>query len=308
MGDSPLKGRELFEYLQNLITESSNPQSENLDRMPIPEILELINTEDASVALAVRQELPQIARAVELVYHALKSGGRLIYIGAGTSGRLGVLDAAECPPTFGTDPAKIVGLIAGGPPTLIRSAEGVEDDIDAGRKDILNLEVGPGDVVMGLTSSRRTPYVMAGLDRAGESGAGTILLCCNPPDENVNKCDILIAPIVGPEVLAGSTRMKAALAEKMVLTMLTTTVMVRLGKIFRNMMVDLQATSQKLIERSKRVIMTAVQCDYDEAGRLLAEADGHVKTAIVMALRGCDAAAARKLLAKSDGFIYRIID
>lgn len=308
MSDLPSRGRELFEYLQNLVTESSNPRSETLDRMPTIEILELINAEDATVALAVRKEIPQIAKAVELVYEKLRSGGRLIYMGAGTSGRLGVLDAAECPPTFGTDPAKIVGLIAGGAPTLIRSAEGVEDDLSAGKNDILNLKIGRGDIVMGLTSSKRTPYVMAGLDKAMELGARTILLCCNPPDEIANKYDVLIVPVVGPEVLSGSTRMKAALAEKMVLTMLTTTVMVRLGKIYKNMMVDLQATSQKLIERSKRVIMTAASCDYEEAGRLLANAEGHVKTAIVMALRGCDAPAARQLLAENEGFIYRIID
>lgn len=306
MVQPPLKGRELFEYLQNLVTESLNPESENLDQMAVSEILELINSEDATVALAVRKEIPHIARAVEMVHKALSKGGRLIYIGAGTSGRLGILDAAECPPTFGTDPEMIIGLIAGGAPTLIRSAEGVEDDIEAGERAIANLNVGVHDVVMGLTTSKRTPYVISGLNQAKKAGAMTILLCCNPADENMAEYDLLITPVVGPEVLSGSTRMKAALAEKMVLTMLTTTVMVKLGKIYKNMMVDLQATSQKLVERSKRVIMTAVNCDYDEAGRLLTNAGGHVKTAIVMALCKCDIDTAKRLLDDNNGFIYKV--
>ena len=309
MKQTPLKGRKLFEYLKKLVTESSNPQSINLDRLSTSEILELINNEDAAVALIVRQQIPQIARAVELVSKAFSEGGRLIYIGAGTSGRLGVLDAAECPPTFGISPEQIVGLIAGGPPTLIRSAEGIEDDIQAGALDIDKIDVVSKDVVMGLTASRRTPYVIAGLNRASEKGAGTILLCCNPsPDDDDNDFDILITPVVGPEVLAGSTRMKSALAEKMILTMITTTVMVKLGKVYKNMMVDLQATSEKLVERSKHTIVEAVDCDYQTAGEFLEKAGGHVKTAIVMAKLGCDIDTARKLLKESGGFIYKAIE
>jgi len=308
MNDLPVKGRRLFEYLQNLVTEASNPKSIDLDRLAISEILELINAEDATVAIAVHSQIPQIARAVEIVYEALAAGGRLIYMGAGTSGRLGVLDAAECPPTFGIEPGNIIGLIAGGPPTLIRSAEGIEDDMGAGEKDINNLEVDSKDVVMGLTTSSRTPYVIAGLNKAKKRGAKTIFLCCNPADDFINKYDLSIIPIVGPEVLSGSTRMKSALAEKMVLTMLTTTVMVKLGKVYKNMMVDLQATSQKLMERSKRVIMKVVGCDYQSAGKYLMAADGHVKSAIVMARLRCDLKTARQLLDKNQGHVYKAIE
>jgi N-acetylmuramic acid 6-phosphate etherase len=308
MGLPPREGQKLFEYLKKLVTEQANPNSLNLDRMSTSEILNLINAEDATVAPAVNKELPHITEAVELVYQALKTGGRLIYIGAGTSGRLGVLDAAECPPTFGADPKQIIGLIAGGAPTLIRSAEGIEDDVDAGERDIVNAQVCDKDVVMGLTSSNRTPYVIAGLNKAKLLKAKTILFSCNPRDDNSNDYDLYITPIVGPEVLAGSTRMKAALAEKMTLTMITTTAMVKLGKVYKNMMVDLQATSQKLVERSKAVLMKTLECDYYTAASLLKKADGHVKTAIVMALRGCDKKAAIELLAQHDGIVYRAIE
>ncbi|MCP4582777.1 MAG: N-acetylmuramic acid 6-phosphate etherase [candidate division Zixibacteria bacterium] len=307
MENLPLEGCELFEYLKNLVTEASNPKSLDLDRFTTTGILELINAEDATVALVVRKQIPYIAQAVEIIYEALSAGGRLIYLGAGTSGRLGVLDAAECPPTFGTDPDMIVGLIAGGAPTLIRSAEGVEDDVDAGQRDIDKTEIGAGDVAMGLTTSNRTPYVISGLNRAAERGAKTILLCCNPADDINSGYNLIITPIVGPEVLSGSTRMKAALAEKMVLTMLTTTVMVKLGKVYKNMMVDLQATSQKLLERSKRVIMKSVDCDYKTAGLLLDKAKGHVKTAIVMAKLDCDLESATRLLTEVRGFVFKAI-
>jgi N-acetylmuramic acid 6-phosphate etherase len=305
----PLHGKDLFEHLKRLVTESPNPDSLSLDRLSTTQILELINGEDAKVALIVRQQIPAIAGAAEMIYQALSSGGRLIYMGAGTSGRLGVLDAAECPPTFGTSPEQIIGLIAGGPPTLIRSAEGIEDDMEAGIRDIDNIKVGSKDVVMGLTASRRTPYVIAGLKRAAEKKARTILLCCNPSDNaGGEKFDLLITPVVGPEVLAGSTRMKAALAEKMILTMLTTTVMVRLGKVFQNLMVDLQATSEKLNERSKRVIVDIIGCDYESAEILLKKAGGHVKTAIVMAKTGSDFETAHRLLKESDGYVYKAIE
>ena len=306
---NPIKGRKLFDYLKNLITELPNPESINLDRLSTVEILELINREDASVALVVRQQIPEISKAVEMTYKALRDGGRLIYIGAGTSGRLGVLDAAECPPTFGTSPEQIIGLVAGGPPTLIRSAEGVEDNEQAGEIDIDSINTCSKDIVVGLTASRRTPYVISGLNRASDHGAKTILICCNPPDDKYTyDYDLIIIPVVGPEVLAGSTRMKAALAEKMILTMLTTTIMVKLGKVYKNLMVDFQATSEKLVERSKRVIMDTVDCDYTTAGKLLEKADGHVKSAIIIAKLGCDLKTARELLNKHNGIIYKVID
>jgi N-acetylmuramic acid 6-phosphate etherase len=304
----PLDGKELFDYLQKLVTESPNPQSLELDRLDTIRVLELINSEDATVAIRVHQQIPQIARAVEMIYTALSKNGRLIYIGAGTSGRLGVLDAAECPPTFGIAPDRIIGLIAGGAPTLTRSAEGVEDDIAAGEKDIDNLNVDEFDVVTGLTASQRTPYVIAGLNRASYRNAKTIFLTCNPAADKDCNYDLIINPIVGPEILTGSTRMKAALAEKMILTMITTTVMIKLGKVYNNMMVDLQATSQKLVERSKRVIMAACGCDYETAGGYLQEAGGQVKTAIVMAKLGCDITMAQKRLEQAAGFIYKVLE
>jgi N-acetylmuramic acid 6-phosphate etherase len=304
----PLDGKELFDYLQKLVTESPNPQSRELDRLDTLQILELINSEDATVAIRVNQQIPQIAKAVEMAYRALSTNGRLIYIGAGTSGRLGVLDAAECPPTFGIAPDKIVGLIAGGAPTLVRSAEGVEDDIAAGEMDIDNLNVGESDVVMGLTASQRTPYVIAGLNRAQSRKAKTIFLTCNPSIGPDCSYDLVINPVVGPEVLTGSTRMKAALAEKMVLTMITTSVMVKLGKVYNNMMVDLQATSQKLVERSKKVIMAACGCEYEAAGNYLKNANGHVKTAIIMAKLGCDLITAKRRLDQAGGFIYKVFE
>lgn len=304
----PSRGKELFEYLQKLITESANPDSRNLDRLNTTEILELINSEDAAVALIVRKQIPQIAIAVDMVFNALSQEGRLIYLGAGTSGRLGVLDAAECPPTFGTRPEQIVGLIAGGATTLIRSAEGVEDDIIAAEKDIDSLNIGANDTVMGLTASQRTPYVIAGLNRAASHKAKTIFLTCNPSIEPDCNYDLIINPIVGPEIITGSTRMKAALAEKMILTMITTTVMVKLGKVYGNLMVDLQATSQKLIERSKKTIMSACNCDYESADRYLKNARGHVKTAIVMGKLGCDYKTAQVKLAKAGGFLYKVFE
>lgn len=306
--DNPLSGKELFDLLQKLVTEAPNPASANLDRLSTVEILELINNEDARVALIVRQQIPVIEQAVEMIYQALSRNGRLIYVGAGTSGRLGVLDAAECPPTFGTSPDQVIGLIAGGPSTLIRSAEGVEDDVEAAKGDIDRLAAGLNDVVMGLTASRRTPYVIAGLNQANVRGAKTILLCCNPIDDiDRSRYDLLLTLVVGPEVLAGSTRMKAALAEKMILTMITTGAMVRLGKVYKNLMVDLQATSAKLVERSKRVIMDVTGLGYEAAGDLLTRSGGHVKTAIVMARRGCDRTTAEQLLEQAGGFVYKAV-
>ncbi len=307
MRQPPRSGKELFDYLQKLVTESPNPDSIDLDRLATIEILELINIEDAKVALIVRGEIPKIALAVKMVENSLSRGGRLIYIGAGTSGRLGVLDAAECPPTFGTSPDKIIGLIAGGPPSLIRSAEGVEDNYDDGGKDIETIRVSEKDTVIGLTASQRTPYVIGGLDRAHAKKAKTILISCNPLIEEY-PYDLIINPVVGPEVLTGSTRMKAALAEKMILTMISTTTMIRLGKVYRNMMVDLQATSQKLIERSKSVISRAVNCDYRTAENLLERARGNVKLAIIMGKLNCDLSAARSRLERAGGFVYKAIE
>ncbi len=294
-------GRQLFDRLTGLTTEAINPRSVDLDTLSALDVVSLINAEDRSVADAVAACLPEIARAVDLVVAALRREGRLVYVGAGTSGRLGVLDAAECPPTFGTDPDRIVGVIAGGERALVRAVEGAEDDPAAGRAAMDALAVGPDDVVAGIAASWRTPYTVAAVRRARECGAKTLFLTTNPPERVELTVDVLIAPDVGPEPIMGSTRMKSGTAQKMVLNMLTTASMVRLGKVYGNMMVDLRATSRKLTERSKRVLMLATGLGYDDAEAALEAASGHVKRAIVMVLAGVTAEHADEALAAAGG-------
>ena len=298
----------VFQELLDLVTEQRNPRSRNLDRFNPTAVLRLINSEDQTVSQAVAREIPRIAKAVELVVSVFKKGGRLFYIGAGTSGRLGVLDAAECPPTFGTDPKLVQGIIAGGYKALVRSQEGSEDDREGGRLAIKKNRITKNDVVCGIAASRRTPFVLAALEEAKRIGAGTIYLTCNPSSKAPHPMvDVLIAPVVGPEVVTGSTRMKAGTATKLVLNMLTTASMVRMGKTYGNLMVDLKATSQKLVERSKRVIMIVTGCDYETAERFLKQARGHVKTAIVMQEAGCSYPKAQDRLAKARGFVREAI-
>jgi N-acetylmuramic acid 6-phosphate etherase len=272
--------------------------------MTTERILRVINAEDAKVAGAVKRELPYIAQAVEMAVSALKAGRRLLYIGAGTSGRLGVLDAAECPPTFGTDPNKIKGIIAGGKSSLVRSSEGVEDDIAAATKDIRRQRVSPGDLVIGITASKRTPYVLAGLAEASMLGAKTIFITCNPRKMAPAQFDLAICPVVGPEIIAGSSRMKAGTAQKMILNMISTTAMIRTGRIYGNRMVDLKGASEKLKERSKRVLMETCDMSYAEAQRLLKRAGGSAKTAIVMSKGSYSRSTAERLLKEADGFIH----
>ena len=299
-------GKAVFNELQDLVTEQRNPRSRNLDRLNPTTVLRLINSEDQTVPQAVAREIPRIARAVDLVVSVFKKGGRLYYVGAGTSGRLGVLDAAECPPTFGTDPNLVQGIIAGGHKALIRSQEGSEDDREGGRLAIRKHGITKNDVVCGIAASRRTPFVLSALEEAKRIGAKTIYITCNPSSKApLPKVDVLIAPVVGPEVVTGSTRMKAGTATKLVLNMLTTASMVRMGKTCGNLMVDLRATSQKLVERSKRVIMIVTGCDYETAERLLKQAKGHVKTAIVMQEAGCSYLGAQRRLRKADGFVRK---
>jgi N-acetylmuramic acid 6-phosphate etherase len=256
----------------------------------------------------VAREIPKIAKAVELVVSAFKKRGRLFYVGAGTSGRLGVLDAAECPPTFGTDPKLVQGIIAGGYKALVRSQEGSEDRREEGRDAVRKHGIKKKDVVCGIAASRRTPFVLSALEEAKRTGARTIYLTCNPFSKvPLPRVDVLIAPVVGPEVVTGSTRMKAGTATKLVLNMLTTAAMVRMGKTYGNLMVDLRATSQKLVERSKRVIMNVTGCDYERAERLLKRARGHVKTAIVMQKAGCSFPEAQGRLAKAQGFVREAV-
>ncbi|MEN6306253.1 MAG: N-acetylmuramic acid 6-phosphate etherase [Anaerohalosphaeraceae bacterium] len=297
----------VYNEIVNLVTEARNPESENIDDKSTEEILQIINRQDHLIADVVQSQISYIAQAVEIIVKAFKAGGRLFYIGAGTSGRLGVLDASECPPTFGTDPAMVQGIIAGGEKALTRAQEGSEDKADAGGQELLDRGLTNKDVVCGIAASFRTPYVLGAIAKAKEIGAKTIYVTCNPR-ENVNiDVDVAICAVVGPEVLMGSTRMKAGTATKLILNMLTTTAMTRLGKVYGNMMVDLMMTSRKLEERSKRVLMMTTGVTYDRAAELLKAAGGHVKTAIVMELAGVDKAQAQKRLEQSDGFIRKAI-
>jgi len=297
----------VFEEIKDLTTEQINPLTKDIDSMPVERILQMINEEDRRVAEIVGAEIPYIAQAVDLIVDAFKRGGRLFYVGAGTSGRLGVLDAAECPPTFGVRVEMIQGVIAGGNKALVQAQEGAEDKFEQGANDLRAREVGREDVVCGIAASRRTPYVIGAIEQARKAGAKTIYITCNPREEMNIPVDVAICPVVGPEVIMGSTRMKAGTATKLVLNMLTTTAMIRLGKVYGNLMVDLQMTSKKLEERSKRILMLATGVDYEEAGSALKSAGGHVKTALVMILAGVDSRTAQKRLQQADGFVRKAI-
>jgi N-acetylmuramic acid 6-phosphate etherase len=300
--------RALFEELKTLTTEKRNAASMDIDARNSIEIVKIINDEDKKVAFAVEQELPYIAQAVDIVVAAFKNGGRLFYAGAGTSGRIGVQDAAECPPTYGSDPEMIKGLIAGGRPAVFKAQEGAEDLEENGADDIVAHSVNHKDVVCGIAASRRTPYVVGAVKKAREIGAKTIFVTTNPRSQFNIDVDVAICPEVGPEVIMGSTRMKSGTAQKLVLNMITTSAMIKLGKVYENMMVDLQMTNKKLEERSKRIVMTITGVDYDEAERVLLDAGGHVKTAVVMIRASVDASEARARLQKADGFVRRAIE
>ena len=297
----------VFTELATLITESRNPDTFDVDIMSTEEIVRLINKEDHKVAKAVALEIPYIVQAVDFITDAFKKGGRLIYVGAGTSGRLGVLDAAECPPTFGTDPNMVQGIIAGGYAALVRAQEGSEDIYHQGVLDLREKNITEMDVVCGIAASERTPYVKGALNEARNLKAKTIAIICNPREKLSFEVDVAICPVPGPEVLMGSTRMKAASAQKMILNILTTSAMIKLGKVYENMMIDLQQNSQKLIERSKKIIMIATNMDYKKAEYYLNESRGHVKSAILMALTGLDLKNVKDLLKKNDGFIKKAV-
>ncbi len=295
--------RARFEEFARLATEQRNPHSMDLDMLEVPELLALINAEDRTVPEAVGRELPYIAQAVDMIVASFKTGGRLIYVGAGTSGRLGVLDASECPPTFGSDPDMVVGVIAGGYTAVVRAVEGAEDRADHGTQAMDDLEVGPEDTVVGLAASRRTPYVVSAVARAKSLGARTAYVTCTPREEFTLDVDVAICPVVGPEILMGSTRMKAGTAQKLVCNMLSTSAFMRVGKAYQNMMVDLLANSQKLVERGRRTVMTATGCDYAQAGHAIEAAGKSVKLAIVMLKLKCSCDEAEKRLAAADGFV-----
>ncbi|QDT68624.1 N-acetylmuramic acid 6-phosphate etherase [Planctomycetes bacterium MalM25] len=293
--------------LDHLTTEARNPASEGLDGLSSLEVVRVMNSEDARVAEAVGRESEAIATVVDVVAERLARGGRLIYTGAGTSGRLGVLDAAECPPTFNTDPSMVIGLIAGGHKALLKAVEGAEDNPELGAKDLVDLHLSSDDVVFGIATSGRTPYVVGGLRYAGEVGAYTVALSCNEQAEIIDLADTAITPVVGPEVLSGSTRLKAGTATKLVLNMVTTGAMIRLGKTFGNLMVDLRPTNSKLHSRAVRIVSHATDLDREAAQALLERCGGEVKVAIVAQLTGATPEAARESLAKSQGHVGQAV-
>ncbi|MED5563731.1 MAG: N-acetylmuramic acid 6-phosphate etherase [Gemmatimonadota bacterium] len=294
--------------LDDRLTEQRNLRSSAMDVLSPLELVDLINSEDRGVAEAVGSQRLAIADAIELVVEAFRSGGRMIYVGAGTSGRLGVLDAAEMPPTFGTDPEMVQGIIAGGRIALVSSQEGAEDHPEDGAAEIDRLGVGTKDFVMGIATSGTTPFVHGALARARECGAHTgFLLCTSPTPELLKTHDVVIAPLVGPEVVTGSTRMKAGTATKMVLNTITTAAMVMTGKVFGNLMVDLQATCEKLEDRSERILMTILEVDRPGATALLEAAGGRVKIALVMERRRVGVAEAEGLLEEVGGVLARVI-
>lgn len=291
------------------LTEARNPRTEAIDRADPREIVRRIQAEDRAVPIAVQAEAGPIADLVERVAERLRRGGRLFYVGAGTSGRLGVLDAAECPPTFGTDPELVQGILAGGPEALLRSREGVEDDREAGRAALGEAGVGARDFVLGIAASGTTPFVGAALEEAAARGAGVGFLSCTEPPADIRAlADVTVTPLVGPEVIAGSTRMKAGTATKLVLNTLTTAVMIRLGKVYRNLMVDLRAVSEKLVDRSLRIVQEVAEVDREKARTLLVRGGGSAKTAIAMARLEADRFTAERLLDAHGGFLGAALD
>lgn len=297
----------LFNQLQKLLTEQQNPDSAKIDLADSRAIVEIINNEDKKVAYHVEKRLDIIARAIDAIVAGLNKGGRLLYFGAGTSGRLGVLDAAECPPTFGTNPETVQGFIAGGREAMFVAQEGAEDSEAFGAEEVQRQKVTPADIVVGLAASGRTPYVHGAVKEAKRLGAVTIFLTTVSGDQVEIGADYMIDIPVGPEVIMGSTRMKSATAQKMVLNMLTTGTMIRLGKVYQNVMVDLQLTNKKLEERAKRIVMVLAGIDYKEAAGYLKKADHHVKTALFMALTGLDSKEAEFQLHKHNGFIRKAL-
>lgn len=289
--------------LTQLVTESRNPASANIDTLTTQEMLQVINQQDQLVALAVEKTLPQIAQAVDAIAAAFAQGGRLIYMGAGTSGRLGILDASECPPTYGSDPNMVIGLIAGGHKAILKAVENAEDNRELGKADLVGLNLSACDVVVGIAASGRTPYVIAGMEYAQSVGAKVVSLACNPGCPMEAHADIVITPVVGPEVVTGSSRMKAGTAQKLVLNMLTTGAMIKSGKVFGNLMVDVEATNAKLIQRQTNIVVEATGVSAEEAEQALSACNRHCKTAILMLLGGFDAEEAKLKLAQQQGFI-----
>ncbi|HEJ9413188.1 TPA: N-acetylmuramic acid 6-phosphate etherase [Proteus mirabilis] len=293
--------------LGHLVTESRNHHSEHIDTLSTLEMLKVINNEDKKVPFAVEATLLHIAQLVDKVVTAFSQGGRLIYCGAGTSGRLGILDASECPPTYGTPHDMVIGLIAGGHKAILQAVENAEDNVQLGAEDLRQLNFNAKDVLVGIAASGRTPYVIGALEYARSLGAVTGAISCNPDSPIAQRADIAITPIVGPEVVTGSSRMKAGTAQKLVLNMITTGAMIKMGKVFGNLMVDVEATNAKLIERQIRIVMQATECERATAEHALSQCQRHCKTAILMILAGVDAQQATQLLAQNKGFIRQAL-
>ncbi|WP_318466623.1 N-acetylmuramic acid 6-phosphate etherase [Photobacterium leiognathi] len=289
--------------LTTLVTESRNVASENIDMLSTIEMLKVINQEDQKVALAVEAIIPEIAKVVDLIAEAFQSGGRLIYTGAGTSGRLGILDASECPPTYGSDPDLVIGLIAGGHKAILKAVENAEDNEELGATDLQQIGFNHKDILVGIAASGRTPYVIGSMNYAKSVGAKVAALSCNANSPMAEIADINITPIVGAEVVTGSSRMKAGTAQKLVLNMLTTGAMIRTGKVFGNLMVDVEATNAKLIQRQKNIVVEATGCSESQAAEALTQCNNHCKTAILMILLNINADLAAAKLSKHRGFI-----
>lgn len=296
-----------MEQINKLPTEQRNPNTADIDRVSTLEIVRRINDEDKKVAYAVERELEPIAKAVDAIQDALRSGGRLIYCGCGTSGRLGVLDAAECPPTYSADPGMVMGVMAGGERAMFKAVEGAEDNAEAGREDMKQINLSAKDVLVGIAASGRTPYVLGAMAYAHEIGAKTVALTCNKASEMNAVADIPIGVETGPEVITGSTRMKCGTAQKMVLNMLSTGAMIRLGKVYGNLMVDVMPTNEKLVRRAISIVATAAGVDEEEARRTLEACGFSVKTAIVMLVRGESAEAAKERLNATGGVIAKAL-
>ncbi len=291
----------------NLITEQRNPNTFEIDCKSTSEIVDIINTEDSHVINAVHKERQNISKAVDLIVASFKQGGRLFYVGAGTSGRLGVLDASECPPTFGTEPGLVRGIIAGGTEALTRSIEGAEDRHEDGEQAVKDNGITAKDTVVGIATGGTTPFVHGALVQAKRIGATTIFLCCNPDTDPAEEVDVIIRPITGPEVITGSTRMKAGTATKLVLNTLTTASMIKIGKVYENLMIDLQVKNEKLKDRAERIIITVTELNRDSACKLLTKAKVNVKTAIVMHKMQIDYEDAKKKLDECDGFVRKVL-
>ena len=297
----------LLSELEKLVSEGRNPKTMDIDLLPPIDILRQMNDADREVPLAVEAVIAEIASTVDTIVSAFQKGGRLIYLGAGTSGRLGVLDASECPPTFGVREGMVVGLIAGGSEALIRSIEGAEDDQEEGRRSLVDIDLKAEDVVVGIAVSGRTPYVIGGLNYAKQVGAATVALSCNPDSIIAGMADHAISPVVGPEILTGSTRLKSGTAQKLILNMLSTASMIRMGKSYQNLMVDVNASNQKLVARATRIVMQATGCTPQQARLFLDKTDNDAKLAILIAITGMDVEEGRLALQNAGGFLRKAI-